>query len=80
MARAASGGLLNINTMNRLSIAWHAFTSILLGKNHVFINDDVKSIIATRQQFIDYRTELSEMVNDNIIQSNLITEAREILK
>lgn len=66
--------------MTRFYYAMNAFLSILMGKNHVFINDEVKSVIATRSEFIKYRQELSDMVNDNIIQTNLINEVKEILK
>ncbi len=51
--------------MRRLYYAVTAFITILRGKNHLYCDRNVKSIVATKNVFIEFRDELTEMVGNH---------------
>ena len=48
--------------MRRLYYAAAAFFTILRGKNHLYCDNSVKSVVGTRKVFFEFRDDLTEMV------------------
>jgi len=51
--------------MRRFYYAVAAFITILRGKNHLYCDRNVKSIVATKKVFIEFRNDLTEMVGNH---------------
>ena len=50
--------------MRRLYYAVAAFITILRGKNHLYCDHNVKSIVGTKKIFFEFRKDLTELVVD----------------
>ncbi len=50
--------------MRRLYYAIAAFITILRGKNHLYCDQNVKSVVGTKKVFLTFRDELTDMVGN----------------
>lgn len=50
--------------MRRFYYAVAAFVTIIKGKNHLYCDRNIKSIVGTKKVFLAFREELTEMVDN----------------
>ena len=51
--------------MRRLYYAVAAFITILRGKNHLYCDNNVKSVRGTKKIFLEFRADLTDMVGSH---------------
>ena len=63
----------------KIRIAFYATYSILLDKEHVYSGSRFNSCVVTRNNIKQRLNDIIDIANDEIIQSNVLYEANEIL-
>jgi len=66
--------------MKRFIIACVAFYDIAFSRTHIYASQTHRSVVATRKEVIDLQCDIVSMCNDDIIQFNLLNEAKQIIE